>query len=424
MAGDFFNRKHTWTPKPRPEWLARFNREGAYFDLKSLVPLDENGLLNAARANTGLSDFGSDDWHEPFQILIRSLDEEAQLNLMGRLMTRSDLIIMLEARLRIEDTYNRHPEIQHEEITAPFFIIGQGRSGTSFLLNLLASHPDNGAPRTWEAMFPCPPPETSTYGSDPRIARANALTGQLARVVPEHGAMYEYAGHAVTENAQLHCLLFQAPAWFSFFQGQVPAYASYMQGKAVAPIYQFEKKVLKLLQWRNPRRHWVLKSPICIMHIPEILEVYPDARFIWPHRDPIKALASAVNLGGTLFWSKSDHPFIGDTVEMFTNADISAAMMTQPIQWLASGLLPGERLCNIQYNDLVREPLATVQAIYDYFGMPLSAAGRYGIAQNLADHPRTARPVHQYHAGSQEQLERERASYALYQRYFQVPSEI
>jgi hypothetical protein len=256
------------------------------------------------------------------------------------------------------------------------------------------------------------------------VARADALTDQLARVVPEHSAMYEYAGHAVTESAQLHCLLFQSSAWFNFFQGQVPSYAAYMSGKPFEPIFRFEKKLLKLLQWKNPRRHWILKSPICLMYIPEILRVYPDAGFVWPHRDPIKALASAVNLAGTLFWSKSDHPFIGDTVAMFTNADISAAMMEKPIDWLESGVLPAKRLCNIRFADLIGDTQGTVQRIYDFFGMALSREDQRAIQRYLDENPRAQRPRHAYSAGERVRIESERRAYARYQQYFQVADEL
>src|SRR5687768_16415825 len=135
-------RVRQWQPPERPEWVRRVNEEGSFMDLKGVVPLDENSLLATAKANTGLSDFGDDDWHEPFQVLLRSWNEETELHLMGRLMARSDLLVYLESRLRIEDTYKKHPEIEDEAIVKTIVIVGQGRSGTSGLLNLLAKDPE------------------------------------------------------------------------------------------------------------------------------------------------------------------------------------------------------------------------------------------------------------------------------------------
>src|SRR5215470_20320483 len=105
------DRRTGWQPQPRPEWAQRANEEGSYMDLRGVVPIDEDSLLAAARANTGLSDFGRDDWHEPFQVLVKALDTESELNLVGRLMTRGELLMYLEGRLWIEETYRRNPQI-------------------------------------------------------------------------------------------------------------------------------------------------------------------------------------------------------------------------------------------------------------------------------------------------------------------------
>jgi hypothetical protein len=143
-----------WSRPPRPDWVARVVAEGAHLDLREVVPLDPAELIATACAATGLVDFGDDGWYEPFRALVADLDANSRLTLLGRVMTRQDLLVTLEGRLRIEATYNAHPEIEEEEISAPLVIVGQGRSGTSVLQNMLAAHPDNRTPLHWEAMFP------------------------------------------------------------------------------------------------------------------------------------------------------------------------------------------------------------------------------------------------------------------------------
>ncbi|MET0658064.1 MAG: sulfotransferase, partial [Steroidobacteraceae bacterium] len=137
-------RKDSWQPQPRPEWVRRLNEEGRWLDIKSVVPLDSASLLEAAKRSTGLSNFGDDGWREPFETFVRSLEEDAALNLMGRIMTRTELLVWLELRLRVEEEYRLHPEIADEQIEKPLLIIGQGRSGTSALQNLLSADPQNG----------------------------------------------------------------------------------------------------------------------------------------------------------------------------------------------------------------------------------------------------------------------------------------
>jgi len=403
--------------------VRRINEEGSCMDIKSLVPLDENSLIETAKANTGLSDFGADDWHERFQVIVKAFDEESELTLMGRLMTRSDMLMFLQARLQIEDTYKRHPEINDEEIRQPIVIIGQGRSGTSFMQNLVSVDPNNGTSKTWEIMSPCPPPEKATYLTDPRITKLKYLADQVNRVTPEVESIHEMSAELPEENHRILCLTFGSAGWISVFYGQVPSFAAYMQKQSMVPIYEYEKRVLKLLQWKNPRKHWILKSPFCIIDMPEILKVYPDVAFVWTHRDPVKALGSLVSTVGTLMWCRTDHPFIGDSLMAFTSADASAAMVSQPIEWLETGVIPRKQLFNMQYADFLKDPLAGVADMYAYFNIEMTNEGRQAMQKYLDDNPRSSRPPHKYPT-HHDNLDMERKAYARYQAYFNVPNEI
>jgi hypothetical protein len=421
MTGDNDQRTQ-WRPPPRPEWVQRINEEGYCMDISGVVPLDEDSLIASAVRSTGLSDFGADDWREPFQVLVRSMEEDAALNLMGRLRTRSEILQLLEARLQIEDTYKRHPEIEDEEIVQPIIVVGQGRSGTSFLINVLAANPDNGALLHWEAMFPCPPPEKATYDSDPRIQKAHRLVDQWNRVTPTLASMHEFAGQVPMEDCLILALNFMAPSWFGSL-GQAAQYDSYMAGQEIAPALSYHRRVLKLLQWKNPRRHWVLKDPLHLDRLAEILKIYPDACFVWTHRDPVRALASTISLIGTIQWGRSDHPFKGGSFEYVTDPAHSAQRLNAVIDQLEAGVVPARQFHNLLYRDLVGETMATVELMYRHFGITLSENGRHGMSAYLAKHPRNARPAHQFDLGPHQVVERTRQMYRRYQQYFGIPIE-
>jgi hypothetical protein len=403
--------------------VKRINEEGECMNLSGVVPLDEDSLIASARAATGLSDFGADDWREPFRVLLQSFEEESALNLMGRLRTRSELLQLLEARLQIEDTYKRHPEIGLEQVQKPIIILGQGRGGTSFTLNLLAANPDNGSLKMWEAMFPCPPPEKATYLTDPRIAKAHALIDQWNRVTPELRSMHEFGGDVPQDDCHILAVNFMSPLWFNSL-GQVPSYGAYVASKDIEPGFRYQERVLKLLQWKNPRERWVLKDPTHIDCLPTILKVYPDACFVMPHRDPIKSQASATNLIGTIQWGRSDHPFKGDSWDYIVDPAFAARRLNHVIDQLESGEVPKERIFHVQYAELTGKPIETVKAMYVHFGLPLSTRGLAGMEQYVRDNPRTARPKHEY-AVTQDPaaVARERAAFARYQQYFGIPNE-
>jgi hypothetical protein len=414
--------KPRWQPPPRPEWVQRLNEEGYYMDIRGVVPLDEESLLSTAMRNTGLSDFGTDEWREPFRVWIRSLEEDAALNLVGRLRTRSEILQLLEARLQIEDTYKRHPEIEEERIVKPIFIIGQGRSGTSMLVNVLAANPDNGALMQWEAMFPCPPPEKATYRTDPRIRKAHRLIDQWNRVTPTLASMHEFAGDVPMEDCQVLALTFRAPSWQDSL-GQASTYDAYMMNQDPMPALRYHQRVLKLLQWKNPRKHWVLKDPMHLDRLPALLKLYPDACFVWPHRDPVRALASTVSLIGTIQWGRSDFPFKGGSFEYVTDPHLSAARLNAVIDQLEAGIVPKRQLFNVLYQDLINDPLGVLRRMYRYFDIPLTDEGVNAMAKYLADHPRDARPKHRFSLGDEAEVAEARKAYRRYQEYFGIPNE-
>lgn len=411
-----------WKPPARPEWVQRVNEEGYCMEIEHVVPLDEESLIASAMKSTGLSDFGADDWREPFRVFLKSLDEEAQLNLMGRIRTRSEILQLLEARLQIEETYKRHPEIADEKIVQPFIIVGQGRSGTTLLQNLLDAHPDNGAPQHWEMVFPCPPPEAATYQTDPRIEKAHKLIDQWNRVTPTFASMHEFAGGIPMEDCVSIAMNFMSVTWMDTF-GQVPSYDAYIWQQPVEPALRWLERVLKLLQWKNPRKQWVLKDPIHLDRMPDLLKVFPDACFIWPHRDPVRALASMVSITGTIQWGRSDHPFSAVSLAYLTDPDLLAARLSGIIKWLDSGAMPAGQIYHVLFKDLVADPMRQVADMYDHFGIELTEAGRKAMKAFMQENPRDGRPPHQFGIGSPEAVARARRAFEPYQQRYRVPTE-
>lgn len=419
---EIVDRKKLWVPPERPEWVQRINEEGYCMNIRGIVPLDVDSLMKSAIESTGLSNFGVDNWYEPFKVLVEAYDKEAALNFMGRIRTRSEIITLLEARLQIEDTYKRHPEIEDEQIVQPFIIVGQGRSGTSFLLNMLAANPENGAIKAWEAIFPCPPPETATYLTDPRIPLGHKRIDQWNRVMPNIRAIHEYAGEIPIECAQFIAISFNSPMWFAMF-GQVPTYDAFAAKLDPVATLQYYRRMLKLLQWKNPRKHWAVKSIPHIDVLPQLLEVFPDACFIWPHRDPVRALASVINFIGTVQHGGSDFPLKDASFDALLDPEFSARRLEAVIGWLESGVVPNKRLCSIQYKDLVGDTMGTIDHIYQYFGIELSESGRAGMAHYLAENPREIRPHFKVDKGNEAIIAHEHEIFRRYSEYFSVPIE-
>jgi len=409
-----------WTPPPHPEWLRAMNQEGSYFNLAAVVPLDEASLLLHACQTTGLDDFGDERWRQPFRVLIKALEEEAQLTLMGRLMARSDIILWLSTRLQVTATLKEHPQILDEEITSPMFIVGLPRSGTSILFELLAQDPDVGVPLMWEALQPCPPPVAATYSSDPRIEQADNLFTQWNRVAPEFAAMHEMRGDIPAECGLLMAGTFTSDHIASLHQTN--SYSAWCLNADFRPVYEYHKTVLQILQWRNPRARWLLKAPEHQVHLDTLLQVYPDARIVQTHRDPIKCMASTTSLMGTLYYMRSDQPFNAQAFDTIIMGDATAQRLERVIAQRERGIVPAANIVDSRYQDLLLDPMTCIASIYAHFGitLPEVAAGR--MRKYLQKKPQGKFGQHSYTVDARKA--RERPMFRRYQSLYDVPDEL
>lgn len=407
-----------WQPPARPEWLATFLEETRYWDAKSVVPLDTAGLIEAARRETGLDDFGPDDWREPFEILMRAIEDEGELHFFGRLWTRQEMIQFLKNRLLIEETYRLHPEIEDEEIREPVFVLGLPRSGTSILFELLARDERFMAPANWEFVDPCPPPEAATYRTDPRVPAAHHAITMATRVTPTLKAMHELGAWIPNECGVAFRMSFRSDHHAA--TAQVPTYTNWLFAADKEPAYRYYKRLLKLLQWRNPRQHWLLKSPDHQSQLPLLFKVFPDARVIMTHRDPVRAQGSVTNLLGTYYWMRSDKPFDAASFEELLTPEGTAARLDQVVEWLEKGTIPADRVANSLYSDLVEDPQGALEKVYGQLGLPVTEQIRSAVTAYLADKPKGKFGAHTY---AVDENDRTRALFARYQTYFNVPSE-
>ena len=408
-----------WTAPPHPDWVAAINREGTYFNLPAVVPLDEASLLAEAERATGLSDYGDDLWREPFGVYIKSLEEEAQLTLMGRLMARNDVILWLSTRLRVTDLLKRHPEILDEEIKAPMFIVGLPRSGTSILFELLWQDPAVGVPLMWEALQPCPPPEAKTYASDPRIEQAHHLFTQWSRVAPEFAGMHEMRGDIPSE-----CGLLMAGTFISDHNAslhQTHSYSAWLASADYLPVYEYHKQILQILQWKNPRERWLLKAPEHQVHLDTLLAVYPDARIVQTHRDPLKCMASTTSMMGTLYYMRSDAPFNAEMFENIIMGEATAQRLEHVMKQRESGVVPAHNIADSRYQDLMDDPIACIERTYTHFGMTLTDIARARMLDYLGEKPRGKFGAHTYEVD--EARSGERVLFARYQAAYNVPNE-
>lgn len=383
--------------------------------------LTPRGLLDAARRQSGLEDFGGDEFREGLDRLVASLEAEAELSALGRMIVRQDLVSVLANRLQLVDWHGRHPELAEQPVRRPIFIVGQGRTGTTILHELLALDPANRAPLTWEIEFPFPPPEPGRMESDPRIAQSQAQIDRSETLIPDFKRMHRMGAQLPQECVRITASDCKSAIFAA--QWRVPSYTRWLLDEAdMTSTYALHRRMLQLLGWRHPGQQWVLKSPGHLWCLDSVLAAYPDALLVQTHRDPVRILSSLSSLEAVLRKMSSDAIVPGAIAREWS--DWLARAYDRSVDFREKTELPASRIIDVQFKDFVADPLPVVERIYERFDLELRPEVKMKMQEYLLQNPSDRDGAHAHRLEDTGlDFEEERAKVARYQDYFDVPVE-
>ena len=347
-------------------------------------------LVREAVEQTGFDDFGEMPFREGLEVLLRTYDRNVA-DRRGRQRCRDRVLYQLTGRLKLENSFNTIDGWQEQQIVAPVFVTGLPRSGTSALLNLLEAAPENRSPLQWEVQFPDVWPDSKPGDKDPRYQF-------LAREL-EKSRDSEFAKiHFVDADTPEECVLLHSYAVHGVqlgFEIMLQPYRNWLLKQDLVPLYRFQKKVMQLLNWRLPGQQWMLKAPAHMFGIDAILEVFPDARFVWCHRDPQKVVPSINSMNKAV---------LGMYMSDYSHLDMGA-MGRNVMEWYALSLerglamresLPADLFVDCSQQEFVDDPLGVVQKVYDAFGLELAAESRAAMQAHVDANPKGKHGKHEY----------------------------
>lgn len=342
-------------------------------------PLEAEELIAVAQRRTGLTDFGEWQFVTPLRVLLQACESEAALGAFGRFALRWDALRFLENLLRLRAA-EKASSVPPPPIERPIFVTGLPRSGTTFLHNLLIEDPGNAVPRCWQTIHP------GIVGDAAGEARSIRQVDRQLRLfrclAPDFGAM-----HPITATAPQECSEITAHVFASLrfdTTHRVPAYRAWLDDAGHREAYRFHRRFLQhLAAHGKAEQRWALKCPDHVFALDAIREIYPDARFVFVHRDPMRVLASVARLTEVLrqpFTRHLDRATIGRQV-CDRWAEGAGCVVT------ACKTLPKDRVVHIHYRELTDDPVGTVTRLYAKFALPFDAAFEQRIKAYVAAKP-------------------------------------
>ena len=338
-------------------------------------------LVEQACELAGSDDFGDDDtWRDGLARLCDGLVSEARLNELGVEIAVLDVIRPLTGRLQIVKWRKENPAVAAQPVTRPIFIVGQPRTGTTILFDLLAQDPALRPPLTWEVDNPWPLPRPETYATDPRIADTQASIEMSEQIVP--GLL---AFHPMGALVGQECVRITAGQFCSMIfpvQYRLPSYSRWLLYEADhQPAYAYHRMFLQHLQSGVPGQ-WLLKSPAHLWQLDALVAEYPDALIVQTHRDPLNVISSISALTHHLRHLASDESSI---------TECAAQSREEIVVGLERGMKLrdslSQRVVDVQFADFIRDPFATIRGVYAELGRELEPVAEQNMRAFLAGHP-------------------------------------
>jgi hypothetical protein len=344
-------------------------------------------LIETAKGRCGLDDFGAGDFFEALSRLLESCQSEAQLSLIGKIALKIDVLQTLCSRLRMERDRQLYPEIARQEIREPLFIVGLPRSGTTILQRLLAVDPGHRSPLMWEVMTPSPP---TSADEKRRIQRATQSSNLFNWLAPT----FRYV-HAVGAELPQECVRLMTPTFMSDqFDAMyyVPSYRAWFFHQDLRPAYEYHLRFLQHLQFRRAAGRWILKAPTHMFATPALLSVYPDALFVQTHRTPVDAMASVSSLITIL------RSAFSDAIDPFTICREAVRYWSETVDKFLNerDRLANNRIYDVEYDQICRDPIAAVGRIYEHFGWSLSRDAEQRMRALVASQSQRQSGNHRY----------------------------
>jgi hypothetical protein len=352
----------------------------------------KDAICEAAERKAGCSDYGSESYAPGLEALLYSIEHEAALNERGRAEMFGRIAAALANRLTVVAWEKANPELADAPIAAPLVILGLPRTGSSILHETLAAAPGMRTPLIWEVRDFALAHAVTDARTDDRIQAIEADIARKNEAAPGYAAIHYEDAHIPMECLALTILdlvstQFPTIAW-------TPTYRRFLLSHDGRETYRWHRRALRYLQASRPEAQWVLKAPMHSVFIAALIEIYPDAKVLQTHRNPLKVIGSQCSLNATLRRAWSDRT---DTAgQAAADAAYTAAAIQRAVDYRRANPDIDAIIYDVAFKDFIADQEGTLAHIYEHVGLPFTDEARDAMIGYLNGRPREKHGRHNY----------------------------
>lgn len=364
--------------------VIKFNEEARRASLTgpSQFDLTPDALIAEAKKDTGLDRFGNEEFLPALKIFLEAIAAQAQLNPFGRQVAKSHTVRNLKNRLWANAQFEAHAEILERKITAPIIIVGPHRSGTTRLQRMLATDTRLQHLKAWEGINPAPRPGNLDLDRAERYQEVKKLLAGREKIYPDAFSAHPMAADLPEEEALL--LNHSFCGFLAMGQYNIPGYYQWLLEADKTFAYAYMADLMRLISWSrgdDENKRWVLKNPQHMMDLDLLLKVFPDARLVFTHRDPLKTVGSVISLMWFYAIQHTDLACRARITDVWLDFCEQAARRCMKMR----ESIPASQQLDIHYEDMNGDWRTSMRRIYDFSGMELAPQVEEAMAAWLAN---------------------------------------
>lgn len=343
--------------------------------------LAADSLIEAAHIAACANGMVEDGLRARLESLLEGVRQSGPLDRSQEVAIRRQLVKLLARRIGIARDIAQNPAILEEEIVEPLFVIGFPRTGTTLLHTLLASDPAHRGVSLWQVREPSPPPGQQPVAPG-RLKLAERDMWRMLEVCPGLLMLHPYfdvGPQVLIEDDEIYALDLRCT--YPTLLYDLPSIGYQVADEDHAGAYRFLHMYMQHQQWQRPRRRWVMKGLDHHRQLPHLFATFPDARCVFPHREPEQFFASGAAIGASVFDpisnGVSNRRELGRlTLEDF--ADRLASLAVEP-------MLDDPRVSHVPFTRIATDPVATLRECYRQWGFDWTGEAEAAIRAWLAD---------------------------------------
>ncbi|MFC3492297.1 sulfotransferase family protein [Glycomyces rhizosphaerae] len=330
-------------------------------------------LVAKAERDANWSALGDEAFVEDYRRLFHAFAKMDRLTAIGWQAVQADIQLRLQNRLRIRRLHHDHPDIGREEVVAPIFVAALPRTAATLTRGVLARSANHRAPLLWEMAFT--DIELPERERRERIKSVAALYKQLSRLAPKFHDTYGFDAEKPWDCSQL------LPHGAQHLTRAIlPDYVEWLYKRDFSIDYRHLKAALQVLQYGRPTTRWVVEASANLANFAVIREIFPDAKIVWLHRDPVTIVGSTCSLIETSMALHVRGP------DLHAIGAVWLKLMATMIERARADRmkLPRDAVINVPYPQLDADARAKLPVLYEQIGTPWTQADSGRLEEVLA----------------------------------------